>query len=141
MKLVVDTNILISSLMSPTGRVADVLFNHLAEAELFCPHVLVIELFDKKDRILRYTKLSATDVSELYYQLLKRITFVNEVLIADQALQQAYDLVNDVDLKDLPFVALALHLNAPLWTGDRKLADGLRAKEFNAILTTSELFR
>ena len=73
-------------MMSPSGRVADVLFNHLAETELFCPHFLVIELFDKKERILHHTKLSAPDVSELYYQILKRFTFVNESLITTEAL-------------------------------------------------------
>jgi predicted nucleic acid-binding protein len=114
MKLVVDTNILMSAMMSPTGHVADVLFNHLAGTTLFCPHFLVLELFDKKERILKYTKLDPADVSELYYQILKRITFVNEDLIAIPVLQHAYDLVQGVDLKDLSFVALALHLDAPL---------------------------
>ena len=139
MKLVVDTNILMSALMSPSGRVADGDINHLVEAELFCPHFLVVELFDKKERILRYTKLPTADVSELYYQLLKRITFISEDLISNETLKAAYDLVLGIDLKDLPFVALALHINAPLWTGDRALINALRIKDFPLLLTTAEL--
>lgn len=75
-----------SAMMSPLGRVADMLFNHLAEAELLGQHFLVIELFDKEERIIHYTKLSAPDGSELYYQILKRVTFVNESLITTEAL-------------------------------------------------------
>lgn len=100
---------------------------------------LIVELFDKKERILRYSKLTPPDVSELYYQLLKRVTFVNEALISDESLREAFDLVADIDLKDLPFVALAIQTQASLWTGDRVLANGLRAKGFKLLKTTAEL--
>ena len=115
------------------------IFRQLAGSELYCPHFLIVELFDKKERILKYSKLTTSDISELYYQILKRITFVNEALIADESLQEAYDLVADIDLKDLPFVALAIQTQIPLWTGDRVLTDGLRAKGFELLKTTSEL--
>jgi len=36
-----------------------------------------------------------------------------------------------VDLKDTPFVALALHLDARLWTDDEELKAGLRARGFD----------
>ena len=36
-----------------------------------------------------------------------------------------------MDLKDTPFVALALHLDAHLWTDDKELKTGLRAKGFD----------
>jgi len=114
-------------------------FNRLASAEIFAPHILIIELFARKERILRYTKLPAANVSELYYQMLKRITFINEELLNMQALQQAYELVQDVDLKDLPFVAPPLHLDASLWTGDHTLANGLRTKGFIQGLATADL--
>jgi len=35
MKFVVDTNILMSAMMSPSGRIADLLFNHLSELSCF----------------------------------------------------------------------------------------------------------
>lgn len=47
--------------------------------------------------------------------------------------------MQNVDLKDLPFVALVLHLKARLWTGDRRLTDGLRAKNFPLLIATAEL--
>jgi len=44
---------------------------------------------------------------------------------------EARRLCRDVDLKDTPFVALALHLDGPLWTGDHLLKAGLKAKGFD----------
>ena len=42
----------------------------------------------------------------------------------------AYNLCKTVDLKDTPFVALAIELNAMLWTGDKKLIEGLSKLDF-----------
>jgi len=38
------------------------------------------------------------------------------------------------------FVALNNHLSAYLWTGDKRLINGLRKKEYSGILTTDELY-
>ena len=48
-------------------------------------------------------------------------------------------MCKDVDETDTPFVALALELNIPLWSGDKKLVKGLKIKEFNKVLTTSDI--
>jgi len=45
--------------------------------------------------------------------------------------QKAYDLCFDVDIKDTPFVSLSIDLAIPLWTGDKKLKDGLKQKGFH----------
>lgn len=45
--------------------------------------------------------------------------------ISNESKQKAYDLCKDVDIKDTPFVALALELNSLFWTGDKKLKVGL----------------
>ena len=44
---------------------------------------------------------------------------------------EARRLCRDVDLKDSPFVALTLHLDGRLWTGDDELKTGLLAKGFD----------
>ena len=141
MRYVVDTNIIMSAMLSPSGRVADVFFNRLIEAELICPHFLVIELFDKKERIQKYSKLNNIAVSDLYYLLLKRVSFINEELISTESLKIAYDLVVEKDIDDLVFVALAVHANATLWTGDLKLLKHLRKKGFTKACTTTELYQ
>lgn len=140
MRYVVDTNIIMSAILSPSGKVADVFFNHLVGAELICPHFLVIELFDKKERIQKYSKLDSNAISDLYYLLLKRVSFINEELISTESLETAYNLVFEKDIDDLVFVALAVHSNAILWTGDLKLLKHLKKKGFTKVRTTAELY-
>jgi predicted nucleic acid-binding protein len=36
-----------------------------------------------------------------------------------------------VDINDIPFIALSVELKIPLWTGDKKLKEGLKLKGFN----------
>tara|TARA_R110002096_G_C14392562_1_gene706660 strand:+ start:252 stop:440 length:189 start_codon:yes stop_codon:yes gene_type:complete len=61
-------------------------------------------------------------------------------LIKEEVWLQAAELTKGVDESDTPFVALAMELNVPLWTGDKKLINGLREKDFNMLITTEQLF-
>lgn len=47
--------------------------------------------------------------------------FFNEILIPNITIQEALKLTSDIDSDDTLFVALASHINAMLWTGDRQL--------------------
>ncbi len=48
-------------------------------------------------------------------------------------------LTHDFDIFDKPFVALSLELNAPLWTGDKKMVKGLNSKNFQMLISSNEL--
>ena len=70
------------------------------------------------------------ELLECFHELLARIHFVEEGSIPSGIWLEARRLCRDVDLKDTPFVALTLHLDGRLWTGDEELKAGLRAKGF-----------
>ena len=53
--------------------------------------------------------------------------------------RQAEALTHTIDPDDTPFVALALHLDALLWTGDLRLHHGLQRQQFANAITTAEL--
>ncbi|MCK4662284.1 MAG: hypothetical protein KAT68_05425 [Bacteroidales bacterium] len=61
------------------------------------------------------------------------ITFKNQ--------KRAYQLVQDIDKKDLLFVALSLQTGYDIWTGDLKLINGLRQKGFLNVLSTNDLVK
>jgi predicted nucleic acid-binding protein len=130
-KVVVDTNILFSSLLAESSRLRDMLIE--SGYQFYAPNYLFVELFRYKDKIKKVGKLQE-DTLLLYLQMvLEKIQFVQHNLISDTNRQQAYDLCKDIDVKDTVFVALCLELDAQLWTGDKKLKNHLLHKNFNQI--------
>lgn len=57
MRLVVDTNIVISALLNPNGVVGSVLLKEAKDMEKLTCQFLYIEIFDKKTKILSISKL------------------------------------------------------------------------------------
>lgn len=85
----------------------------------------------------RATKLPEENVLEALNELIESLQLIEAASIPLGVWMQARRLCNGVDLKDTPFVALALHLNARLWTDDEKLKAGLRAKGFDLFFEPS----
>jgi predicted nucleic acid-binding protein len=75
------------------------------------------------------------------YQIIKRVKFINEDSIPVEIFNKAFLLTNDIDEKDTIFIAMADFLDCKLWSGDLKLMNGLRKKEYINILKTDELIK
>jgi len=130
MRVVVDTNIIFSALLREHNRYADALIKNEQGHEYFGVYFTIVELFKHKERIRQYSELSEEDTLEALYELLKQIHFLNDGIISAGSWKTAMQLVHDVDIKDVPNVALAIELNAKLWTGDEALKTSLRSKGF-----------
>lgn len=85
MKIVVDTNILISTLIKSKGKIGTFLLKELEGIEILSCYYLYIEIFDKKEKIKKYSKLTEIDLLELLYMVIRRVTFVNEDQISKGA--------------------------------------------------------
>lgn len=139
MIIVVDTNILFGALITPNGRLAYLLAKpDLPVTRISC-HFLLAELFKHQPKIVENSKRRIDEVTDdlLYY--LKVIRLDDETFIAPQHWQEADRLTKDVDSKDIAFVALALQTGGLLWTGDKKLANHLKAMGFDRVVNTAEL--
>ncbi len=132
MRVITDTNKLFSAALSTNGTIAQTLFSD--EDRFIIPHFTMIELFKYKAKLITLTKKTEVEVLEILYHILLQVDFYNEKSLSLKARQQAYDLCKDIDPKDAVFIALCLELDAPLWTGDKKLIKGLLAKGFNNFL-------
>lgn len=115
MRVIADTNKLFSASLSKNGKVAQTLFSD--EYDFIVPHFTMIELFKYKDKLILLTKKSEVEVLEILYHILLQVNFYNEKELSLSSRQLAYNLCKDIDPKDSVFVALALELDAPLWTG------------------------
>ena len=50
----------------------------------------------------------------------------------EESLKKVFDLCRDIDEKNIPFVAVTIELDGLLWTGDKKLRNGLESKGFDS---------
>lgn len=139
MDLVVDTNIVISGLITPNGTISKLILKDLVGSKLICPDFLFDEIVIKFDKIKQLTSLDGEQIMEMVFRLVKRIDFINNDLIDNKYQQLSYHLVKDIDKKDLLFVALSLQTGYKLWTGDKKLMHGLRLKGFDNLIDTKQL--
>jgi predicted nucleic acid-binding protein len=139
MRVVIDTSVIMSALMSSKGRVADVLMNPMNDFEKYSCYFMQVEIFKHKQRILKYSKLEESELLEVVYLTLKKLSLVNENQISSENWQVADELTKEVDSKDIAFVALSLQLDATLWTLDRKLQEHLIEKGFTNVVNTHEL--
>lgn len=103
----------------------------LAGATLHAPRFLFVELFKHKERLLRASRLPEADLLDALHALVARVGFTDEALIPLGTWMEAFRLCAPTDEKDTPYVALALHLDAELWTEDAELKAGLRARGFD----------
>jgi len=131
MKLVVDANIIMSCLIS--GRDSDLLFSpHL---DLYSPDLLFSELRKHKQEIVLKSSLSEAKIELLLILLEKQVNIISGNMFENLMLK-AMKLLGE-HKKDAPFIALALYLDCPFWTYEKRLA---KLEEIE-VITTPELRR
>jgi len=137
--LIVDTNIVFSTLLNPHSTIGEILMNIQDEFIFFAPELLKEELKRYTPKITAYSKLDAKTLFDIEELVLSTINFVPEESISGQSWIQAFALTKDIDEDDTPFIALGIELNAKLWTGDKVLSNGLAKKGADIIITTADL--
>jgi predicted nucleic acid-binding protein len=140
MKIIVDTNIVFSAILNSQGKIGQLIINGSKFFTFYTVGLLKDEIGEHKDKILKISGFTNDQFIKSYETIIKRITFVDEILISDKELIKALDLVEDIDENDALFVALTNHLNGKLWTGDKKLIAGLQRKGYSKTLSTDELY-
>jgi putative PIN family toxin of toxin-antitoxin system len=140
MKVVVDTNIVFSAILNSNGLIGELLFNSEQQFEFYSPEFIRDELGKYRQKLKALSKMSIEQVDISIQQILKNIELISSEAISEQHWSAAYVLASSIDEKDTPFIATALGIEAVFWTGDKKLINGLRAKEYDKIYSTAELF-
>lgn len=135
MRIVVDSNIIFSSLIS--GK--EVYIELFRINELYIPDIVLIELDKYESRLIQRTKMKQADFRKFIQMLFKEITVIPKFAISKENWQKAHELCMGIDEKDTPFVALSFELVTPIWTNDKKLVEGLEEKGFGSFLATEKL--
>ena len=137
---VVDTNILFSAIVSPTGSIAR--FLHAIDSyniKLKAPTFLQDEFGHLYPKLVELTGQDIEEVQEAVRALFERLEFVEDQTIPIAHFARAYKLIGEIDRDDLSFVALSSYEDAYLLTGDKRLAKGLIDKGYEKVISYAEL--
>ena len=97
------------------------------------------EIDKHREKLTSISGLNPDDINLIIYHLYKLVHFIPDNQIPFQFWAKSAPLVREVDMDDLPFVALTIYLDGYLWTGDKKLIQGLESKGFKQCISTQEL--
>ncbi len=139
MKIVVDTNIIFSTLLNSNSNIGDMLFNSGDTFEFYSCSYMRYEIQKHWERLKKISKLSEEQLQISYTQVLSKLKFINEEIIPVETWLASEQLTKDIDIDDTDFVALAKFLKATLWTGDKVLYNGLKKHNFKKLLNTTEI--
>lgn len=141
MKFVVDTNIAFSAVLNTESKIGDLIMNSHGILEFHASDALRSELKKHRPKLLELSKTSEEQLDQSEYQIMNCLAFTNEALIPYEFWIRAANLVRDIDMDDIAFLALAEFLGIKLWTGDRELMRGLARKGYTNFVTTDELYK
>lgn len=113
--LVIDANIAISALIKDSLSSA-LIFNK--DIDLFAPEFFLYEILKYKPLISKKTNRSETNLEKIFGLLLEVVTLIPTYDFSNQ-LKKAYKF--SPDKNDFMYLALAMHLNCPLWSNDKAL--------------------
>ena len=139
MKIVVDTNIIFSTLLNSNSTIGDLLFNSDKHFEFYSCSYMRYEIQKHWERLKKISKLSDEQLQVSYAQVLSKLKFVNEEIIPVETWLASEEITKGIDIDDTDFVAMTKFLKATLWTGDKVLYNGLKKIGFKKILNTTEL--
>lgn len=131
MRLVVDTNVVISGILV-RGTTRSLLLD--TQMELYGPEKMLEEVEKYRDLYREKAGYTEAEVDALLTVIGGEIHTVPRGLFSDDV-RRAEDLIGEKDPDDVPFLALAIHLNVPVWTDDTDF----QHQEEVEILTTPEL--
>jgi len=133
LRVVVDTNKIIAALVKP-GRVRMLLLA-LAEKPL-TPGYSRSEIMEHRGEILRKTGYNPRELDKALQLVYK---YIKETEPGREYIEEARVIAGRFDVKDTPFIALALQEDAVVWTNDRgMLGEAVRGgyREYTAVDTT-----
>ena len=98
-----------------------------------------VEIQRHRNKLLKLTKLTDNELTELEGLVTSNIIFIDERLLPQELLFKTETLLKSIDPHDTPFVALAMLLQSKFWTGDMQLYKGLKSKRLKDIILTADL--
>jgi predicted nucleic acid-binding protein len=141
MKIVVDTNLVFSAILNTQSNIGDLILNSNDLFQFWSCHFLLEEVNKHWNKLREISHLEEENLLDSYRLINHNIKYIDEGLIPKKYRLTAYELVKDIDLKDIAFIAINEYQKAILWSGDKSLVKGLRASGYDQVITTDEMIK
>lgn len=128
---VVDANVLISIIISRKSTYKPILTYY----DFYSPDFVFEEIDKYKPTILEKTKMNIEELQRFTFFIFNQVSVIPRIVISDEAIAKATELIKDIDIKDLSYVALAIELDCILITRDNQLIKGAKKKGFRRIMS------
>ncbi len=117
-KLVIDANILFSILIKNNSFTYEVFLNE--SFQIYAPEYLFEEFEKYKLLIIQKTSRTEKELEQLLKDLKSLITIIKK-----EEFEIYFEKANNIspDINDSIYFALALKLNCPIWSNDKKLKE------------------
>lgn len=129
MEVVLDTNIIISSLLK-NGLTRDMIL--LAPFVMHTTEFAKLEIEGHKEELMLKSKLDEKSFDYLKEFIFQKIHFVSTGDI-EPFRDKAMEVMSEIDIDDSLFLALALALNCPIWSNDTHFKKQNIIKAFTTI--------
>ncbi len=140
-KIIVDSNIIFSAMLNLDSRIAQILINGGDLYDFYAPKYVRTEIWEHQDKLKKIAKLDDEEFIEVYELVLKNITILDHSIIPIEKYQKAAEICKTIDVEDTIFVAFSYFLKCKLWTGDKKLINGLIKKEKEMTISTTDFYK
>ncbi|MCZ7355948.1 MAG: PIN domain-containing protein [Candidatus Methanoperedens sp.] len=143
-RLVVDTNILLSALLKDKTFTAKLLKSEFLD--VYYPEDGLKELeYYKKHIYPKRKKILQRQSFEYALKFILESVHVIPAELYSNRMNYAYEVMKSIDEKDTPFLALALQLNCAVWSNDKHfkqqgVADAYTTEEVVGLLKAKSLF-
>jgi len=130
MKLIIDTNVLISSLLKDSTT-RQLLLNE--SFEFYLPEIVIIELKKYLIYIIQKSGIIEDEIKKLLNALLENLKLVPFDEYEDQ-MDEAMEIMGKIDEKDTQFIALALSIkNDGIWSNDKHFDEQTKIQVYKTI--------
>lgn len=141
MKVVVDTNIVFSAMLKADGTFARLLLAPNNPIEYYSTQRLYDELIFHKEKIKSLGDYNEVEFLRLLFTVNRKIRIISQEIVGAEFLSDAFALTHDIDEDDTEFVALTNFIEGRLWTGDKALRSGLKAKGWNKFINSDQIYK
>ena len=130
MKLIIDTNILISSLLKDSTT-REILLNE--SLNFYLPEIVLSEVNKYLPYIIKKSELSEEEIKKLLNTLLENLILV-PIDEYEKKMDEGMKIIGNIDEKDIQFIALALSIeNDGIWSNDKHFEKQKKIKVFKAV--------